>query len=224
MRGLIIFDLDGTLYEGNAPYRFYAEVVARQMTSNDRHRYLGLVDRHLAASEAVVDGDNWEAMRLLAVPYLEDLDILREAYGETRAFMMSPDCRITVDPALRDFLESRPKHIALVCASNSPSQAALPLLERLDLHRRFDLVSADTQKPQGLIDLAERLWKGHPAPERTASVGDNYGNDIAPALAHGWFQAHISPRRYFPGPAAVQGRTIVEILPALRAWMAEILG
>jgi FMN phosphatase YigB (HAD superfamily) len=217
--GLVLFDFDGTLYRGDAPFRFYAEVIARYMDDKDRRHYLELVDAHLNGTAGIVAGDNWEAVVMLATPYLPNPDSLQEAFLETRVYMNDGDCPLEVAPELRQFLAEYRGRVKLACASNSPPEAAETLLKRLDLYDCFDQVFSSAGKPDGLLAVAQAAWDGPIVPEHTMSVGDNYKNDIAPAWEAGWATAHISPHGYFPGPSTVHGYTIEEILPFLKDWV-----
>jgi len=222
MTGLILFDFDGTLYRGDAPFRFYAAAIARRMALHDRTTYLKHVEAHLRHEPGVIAGDNWEAVVLLARPYIPGEHVIADCFRETRQWMNSGSCPLNVPAGLGDFLESLQGRFYLACASNSPEEAALPLLDRLGLSRYFDRIIPNAHKPEMLTVHLQRFWGGRIDPRRTAAVGDNYRNDIAPAAALGCFTAHISPRGYFPGPSSVHGRTMEEILPALRKWTTDI--
>ncbi|NMP23181.1 HAD family hydrolase [Sulfobacillus harzensis] len=222
MHGLILFDLDGTLYQGDAPFRFYAKTIARHMASEDQHRYLDQVESHLNGRERLVAGDNWEAVVQLAEPYLADDDLWQQAFVETRIFMNGEQCELEVPDALRQLLRELRSKITLACVSNSPPEAAIPLLQRLDLYCLFDQVTPSANKPNGLIQHARELWNGQLVPERTLSVGDNYRNDIAPALEAGFATAHISPRGYFPGPSIARGYALDDVIPFIRSWVTRL--
>lgn len=226
MNALILFDFDGTLYCGDAPFRFYADVIAREMAPQDHDHYLHLVEQHLNGVPGVVAGDNWEAVVQLSSPFLPEdryADLWNHAFLETRQYMLQDTCPLEVSSDLRRFLQEMQGRVTLACASNSPAEAAFPLLERLGLLSFFDHVTPSAGKPAGLISAAESLWGGPADPQLTASVGDNYRNDIAPALADGWFTAHISPHGYFPGPSTVHGHVIEEVLPSLYEWVARLI-
>lgn len=189
------------------------------MADSDRRRYLELVDAHLNGTAGIVAGDNWEAVVILANPYLPSHDLLQEAFLETRVYMNEGDCPLEVAPDLREFLKQYRGRVKLACASNSPAEAAETLLKRLDLYDAFDQVFSSAGKPEGLLRIAEAAWDGPVVASRTVSVGDNYKNDIEPALAAGWATAHISPHGYFPGPSTARGYTIEDVLPFLRDWV-----
>lgn len=219
MTRLLLFDFDGTLYRGDDPFRFYAQAMAKHMTPEDGARYLAQVSAHLGGDSSVVAGDNWEAVVKLAEPIIPDHDVWQAAFLETREFMMSSECQLEVSPLLLDFLRQVRHRVAVVVASNSPEQAALPLMEKLGLTPYFDRIFSQANKPLGLVTIVNQVMDGKPfAPEQVYSVGDNYKNDIEPAVERGWLTAHISPHGYFPGPSTVRGRSIEEVLPDVAAW------
>ncbi|MCY0880708.1 MAG: HAD family hydrolase [Firmicutes bacterium] len=219
-RKLMVFDFDGTLYRGDEPYRFYAQTIAQSMTTSDREQYLAEVAAHLASQTTIASGDNWEAVVQLARPFLDDPDLWQQAFLKTREYMLGPLCRMEVPKAVREFLQEMHGRVTLAVASNSPAAAADPLLDKLQLTGYFDVIRSDAHKPEGLVPFVQEIL-GRPCgdADRIASIGDNYRNDIIPGQEHGWMTAHISPHGYFPGPSSVQGRTIEEVLPAVKAWM-----
>ncbi|MCY0877678.1 MAG: HAD family hydrolase [Firmicutes bacterium] len=223
MRGLIIFDLDGTLYRGDAPYWHYAGAIARRLPAGQREEYLRQVRDHLEGRRRVAANDNWEAMVRLAAPYHADAALFQEAFLETRAFMLDADrCPLEVPQGLQAFLRAARGAVDLVLATNSPSAACFPLLDRLALRDAFDAVFPSANKPDGLAAVASARWHGPPDPRRTLSVGDHYPNDIAPAVARGWTTAYITPYGDDPGPSSVRGMTLEDVLPFLWDWVDSI--
>ncbi len=223
MKPLIVFDLDGTLYRGDDPFRCYAGVVSRKMTPKDARVYHEAVEAHLAGVPGIVEGDNWEAVVMLARNYLGDDPVLKEAFHEVRDFMLSSRCRLEVPPGLRGFLQEWQERAEFVCVSNSQQNSAVPVLEKLGLLPAFEKVFTQARKPEGLAAIAETLLGENGSGDVVLSVGDNYLNDIAPALQKGWATAHISPRGYFPGPSTYQGRTMEDVLPGIQHWLTARL-
>lgn len=222
MDGLAIFDLDGTLYRGDAPFQFFAETLAQHLSSDDGPCYLEQVKRHLTGEPGLVAGDNWEAVVQLAMPFVTREESYQEAFSRTRQFMLSDSCVLRVPELLRQFLHRAKGQVLLAVATNSPAEVAFPLLKKLDLVNSFDIVRTQAGKPEGLVRLVEEVGlQQHWPTGRVMSIGDNYRNDIWPGVDRGWTTAHISPRGYFPGPATFRGRVIEEILPSAANWIEE---
>ena len=223
MQRLLLFDFDGTLYRGDDPFRFYARAIAARMSGPDRRNYLEAVDAHLIGTRTVEAGDHWEALVSLAQPMIQDPNLLQEAFMETRGYMMTDACQLEVPRDLVTFLTDIKGRVILAVASNSPDQAARPLLDKLGLTPFFDWIRPQAQKPGGLIPLVTEIFGGDNAKAAGSvfSVGVNYRNDIAPAQEKGWLTAYISPYGYRPGPSTVVGGQIEDVLPDLRRWIME---
>ncbi len=218
---LLLFDFDGTLYRGNDPFWFYARTISRYMDKDARTRYLDLVAEHLSGQSSVVASDNWEAVVKLASPIIPERSIWQEVFLATRDFMMSAECHLEVPSPLINFLRQASSRAMLVVASNSPSEATCSLLQKLELTPYFDHVYPAANKPQGLAEIVFKLMGKDFDPHQVFSVGDNYINDIAPAVQQGWLTAHISPHGYFPGPCSLRARCIEEILPSVEVWLVH---
>jgi FMN phosphatase YigB (HAD superfamily) len=218
---LLLFDFDGTLYRGNEPFRIYASAIAESLPQSVRSLYLDRVEQHLIGQDPCTAFDHWEAVVDLARIFGADAHIFDAAFTKTRTAMNEGACALEVPDALRAFLLRVRGRTTLAVASNSPLYAAQELMERLRLANLFDHIITDAQKPDGLTHAASRCGAGGFAPDRIASVGDHYRNDIAPAEAAGWRTAHIHPHGQFPGPSTVRGRQIEDILPFLDNWVSE---
>lgn len=219
--GLILFDFDGTLYRGDAPFYFYAERLADRLRTDERDAYLAKVEAYLQGDLPMEANDYWEATVELALPYGLDSQGAMAAFVETRAYMNDAGCPLDVPQELRDFLAEYQGRAILAVASNSPDEAAIPLMRRLDLLKYFDSITTAAGKPAGLKAAVNAAWGGEPPAHRVISVGDHYINEIQPALAQGWGAVHISPRGQFPGPSSFQARNIEAALPFLREWIKE---
>lgn len=218
----MMFDLDGTLYRGDDPFRYYAQVVSRQMEPSDRAVYLAKVEAHLGGDPHVIDADTWQAVVRLATPYVEDPEVCQQAFVPTRQYMLSPECQMDVAPELKPFLDKARGRMLLALVSNSAEEAAVPLLHKLDLLEAFDVVRTAVGKPAGLLETADLLVAQHDLnPLVVMSIGDNYTNDIAPAQERGWTTVHVSPHGYFPGPSTYQVRQVEDAFPAIWRWVEE---
>lgn len=223
MRRLLLFDFDGTLYRGDDPFRFYAEAIASRMRPADRDRYLQAVTGHLMGTHTIPAGDHWEAVVSLAKPLIPEATVFSESFMETRVHMMTDACQLEVPAGLLDFLTRVKGQVMLAVASNSPDQAARPLLDKLGLTPYFDYIRPEAKKPEGLPLLVHEILgaEGASVADAVYSVGDNYRNDIEPARARGWLTAYISPYGYQPGPSTLVGRCIEDVLPDLQRWVLQ---
>lgn len=218
---LMIFDFDGTLYRGDEPYLYYARQVADLLSERTAQEYLRKVQAHVAGEDLVPAADNWEAVVRLMEPFGQTLtpEQWQEAFMATRRHMLEGGCPLEVPAGLQNFLEKARGQATLVLASNSPYEAAVPLLERLGLAQSFDVVRSGANKPHGLVTTVRELMGPEYDPLRVFSIGDHYTNDIAPGVLEGWTTGHISPRRIFPGPSTYQAATMEEILPSAHDWL-----
>lgn len=221
MQPILVFDFDGTLYRGDRPFRIWAEAMAKSMSVAAQTAFLNHVERFLDGDMPIpfVQGDNWEAMVSIAEPYVEDHASWEKAFWDARHYMLAHPQSVEVPDALRDFLRWARGRATLVLASNSPELALWPLLQGLCLKDAFHRIVPSAGKPAGLTQVPGE--EGTANPGRCLSIGDNYRNDIAPAVKAGWRTAHISPRGIFPGPATWKGRTVEEVLPAVVGWLHE---
>jgi FMN phosphatase YigB (HAD superfamily) len=172
----------------------------------------------------VAAADNWEAVVRLMEPFGQTLNYenWQAAFMETRRYMLEDRCPLVVPEGLTRFLEEARSQATVAVASNSPYEAAVPLLRRLELDTSFDVVRAGAGKPAGLVAAAREIMGSRYDPRCVLSIGDHYGNDIAPGVEAGWATGHISPRRIFPGPATYLGSTLEEILPQARMWLHKV--
>ncbi|MGC8489697.1 MAG: HAD family hydrolase [Clostridia bacterium] len=223
LNGLLLFDFDGTVYRGEAPFRVYAAHIAEAMAETDRASYVARAARFLAGVAEVEAGDYWEAMRRLADPFHLERQVFRDAFMKTRVYMMTDDCRLEVPSTLLPFLIRVRQRVVVVLASNSPEEACVPLLEKLGLGDAFDAIRPGARKPAGLLPIIDGLVTRFSIPAgRVLSVGGHYVNDIAPARETGYRTAYITPTDYFPGPVDIAGRQLEDVLPAVEAWVDSL--
>lgn len=230
----ILWDLDGTLYRSLAGYRFFAGILAEALPAQVRKRYLDRTEQYLAG--ILPEGEepfasDWGAMVRLALPFLDGDEetlarLAQEGFRRLRPFLLDGASDIRPDPQLRRFLKAGRRHARLVVVTNSQDSEARPLLRRLALEDGFDAVIAGAGKPEGLVDAYKTVSDLEPnVPVREVlSVGDNWNNDIVPALAEGWSTAYILPlagdpvRDQIPG---LVGRTLADLLPGIARWLTE---
>ncbi|MCL4495523.1 MAG: HAD hydrolase-like protein [Firmicutes bacterium] len=218
---VIVFDLDGTLYRGDAPYWYYAQRVSRFLEEAEAESYLRRVHEHLTGRTVVESADNWEAVVRLMEPFGQKLpvDQWQEAFRETRRYMLSRECPLEVPVGLPELLKDIKDDVFVAVATNSPYEAAWPLLEQIGLISYFDVIRTEAKKPEGIVELLREVTGANYRPDRVFSIGDHYYNDIAPGVREGWTTGHISPRRIFPGPATYLVAQAEELFEPLKAWI-----
>lgn len=215
----LVFDFDGTIYRGNAPYLYYGERIAEGMAPHEREAYLASLRAWLAGELDVDAADGWEAAVVLAKGPGGDGQGFARAFGETRAFMHSDACPLEVPRGLPELLAELTGRVRLVLVTNTPMPGVLPLLARLGLAEAFDELSTRSGKPAGferrLRALAEVL---DVEPARVVSIGDHFRNDIAPAVEAGCATVYIDPFGRGPnGRAGLHVRRLEDALDSLRA-------
>ena len=218
---VLVFDLDGTLYGGDSQYRYYAQAVSRFLDDGEARLYLRRVNEHLSGQRIVIKADNWEAVVKLMEPFGQKLSVdeWQQAFRDTREYMLSCECVLEISQDLRALLADIRGQVSLALVTNSPYEAAWPLMERLGLSASFEFVRTEARKPQGLVTMVKEIMNQTYHPEGVFTIGDHYYNDIAPGVREGWTTAHISPRRVFPGPATYQVAKIEELFDSIRSWV-----
>lgn len=221
---VIMFDLDGTLYQGNRVYQFFARALVQGMPARIRASYWATVSLWLRGQYGV-KADNWQAVVKLALPYVCNEGQWRDAFEATRRYMREDPEAAPVPGQLWEFLEFWRDRGRLVVVSNSPTEAAQDFLRTKGLAPWFHRLEAEARKPEewGTLTerVADRLQVRYPL---FVSVGDHYANDIKPAYDRGWITVHVSPRGYFPGPSTLVGRRLSDVLPKLTVILKDSLG
>jgi FMN phosphatase YigB (HAD superfamily) len=219
-----VFDFDGTIYRGNAPYRYYGERIAEELPPAEREPYLRKLAAWLEGDLDADAADGWEAAVVLARGSGGDGQGFGEAFRQTRVFMHTDACPLEVPSGLPELLGELAGQLRLVLVTNTPMPGVLPLLGRLGLAEAFDELCTRSGKPMGferrLRALAEVL---DVEPARVVSIGDHFRNDIAPAIAAGCTTVYIDPFRRGPtGRADLEVRRLEDALGPLRAMMSGL--
>lgn len=219
----MVMDLDGTVYRGPAPYRHYAQLIARSMAPDARRAYLQALEQFIAGESEVRAADGWEAAVVLARGAGSKATAFHPAFLATRRFMLEDRCEVEVPSGMMRFLALARTHARVILATNTPAPYVFPLLRRLGLGDSFDEVCCGAEKPSRfgrrliawaeLFDLPTRL---------VLSVGDHFVNDIAPALSAGCTTAYIDPFGVGPaGQATFASRDFEGLAEPLSKWVAS---
>lgn len=238
IRAVIIWDFDGTVYRSPAVCRRYGEEIALSLGPEDREEYLAMLDRYLRGEGGVDAADGWgAAVRLVAAYPLvagrqhASAGQWSEEFRRTREYMDSGDCPLEVPAGLPEAVSRMRTASRHVLVTNTPSWGVFALLERLGVADCFDEVVCEAGKPARLAARVTAAASIYELPMRAVmSVGDHYGNDVAPVLAVGAAAAHVNPYRAGPARAASQhgsgdavhleAKTLEELLPAIEGWVA----
>lgn len=165
-------------------------------------------------------GDRWGLLGSLAARYGVTTQQRDTAFLATRDFMGTPEGRLREERGLRPVLEAlRRSGQRLIAMSNSPAATVDDVFGQLGVRDCIDLIISDAHKPRGLQEYLERQTE----PESTLSVGDNYVNDIEPALEAGGWALYID--RHETGLGADWDRC--ERVPSIAAaheWLLANLG
>lgn len=231
---IILWDLDGTLYRSRAAYRFFAHCVAEGLPSEARDAYLARTESYLGGvlPEGLTEfGSDWGAMVRLALPFLDEDEeslgrISQDGFARLRPYLLGGAPDIRPNAVLRRFLKAARRFARLAVVTNGPSLEARPLLSRLGIADLFDAVIAEAGKPEGLIQAQKTVSELDPGVSfrETLSVGDNWRNDLLPALQAGWKTAFVLPLAGGLPPdvrATWQARELEPLLPEIAHWLVK---
>jgi FMN phosphatase YigB (HAD superfamily) len=106
------------------------------------------------------------------------------SYLKTKEYMVTEAFQLTKTPRLREGLKRLKDHKKIVLMTNSDSEDVGRLLKELHLDDIFDDVITSAQKPTNTTKYLKQLLSKYDVnPEDAVSIGDNFINEIAPALA-----------------------------------------
>lgn len=247
---LLIFDLDGTLYEGTNHFDTYAKFISDHLSTKQKEQYdvifhqvkngihplkIGKVYDGIndliwtwdPFTEKLVEARNWnndrvevsDAPEYLHVKDFFDFDSwvsigdawwppyiigrhfglkskeMFAAYNQTKVVMSKDASLLPHTPRLKDFLTSlKQQGRTLVLMTNSDEVDADRILKYLGLADIFEDRIPSAYKPISTKEhLLGLLEKYKTKPEDAVSIGDNFMNEIAPALQLGMQAIWISP-------------------------------
>lgn len=127
-------------------------------------------------------GDLWAMADVLAMHHGVPRENRSAAFRATRAFMATDEFQLHLRPGMRPCLSALLSGgMTLATMSNSPIESVYDVFDELGIREYFSVIVGDSGKPVGLSE-----WlSGVSAPGAVLSVGDNYVNDIEPALKAG---------------------------------------
>jgi FMN phosphatase YigB (HAD superfamily) len=248
---LLIFDLDGTLYEDTDHFDYYCRLMQKRVPEQKQEAFWNTYESMKKGTHPVVigkvydiqndtsvtvdpmtlqvtkvtsfDGQEWpeekvnqeyagelvyDFERLIAIgdgwwlPYatamhygLKQADTW-ECYNATKEYMVTDQFHLTKTPGLKKALECLKDEKKLVLLTNSEKADVKRLLNELELDGIFHALYTEGQKPLKTRNMMEAIldeFQVHP--HEAVSIGDNFLNEIAPALLLGLKAVYIQPNR-----------------------------
>ncbi len=237
---IIIFDMDGTLYEGNEHFKLHTNNLLEKLPEDKQKQFQEVYKRVLEGehplqigkiydgerdlfwswdpfeekliearnwNDEIVDvedapsemsaqdfdfinwvpiGDGWWPPYAIARHFGLTVDDIQESYNLTKIQMAEQDGYLNQTPGLKEYLEELKKEKTLVVCTNSDEEDAKRLLKFLEIDHCFHEFIPSALKPVMTKKYFQHvLDKYEINPEDAVSVGDNYMNEIAPALQLG---------------------------------------
>jgi putative hydrolase of the HAD superfamily len=165
-------------------------------------------------------GDMWGLTDAIAAHHGVPRSERSAAFLATRAAMDEPAFALRAAPGLAEMLRQlRRRRVQTLAMTNSPEATTRIALGKLGIGGLFDAVHTEARKPRGL----RALLAAHDAPARALVVGDNYVNEIEPALQAGAAALYID--RFATRLGADQARcACVDSIAAMVGKLEELLG
>lgn len=263
---IAIFDLDGTLYQGDGFVpRYLEELHQRGSTSSGTLR--GELDAILAGShplelgdfyapgddvilrapdftveaafrwdgtpvdhervgtpirygdDVVYAGDAWQVVRALACHFQVASGLQDEAFAAVRHAINEATSDLLDTTDLAPVLAEVPRFPVRYVMTNTPEHLGRQLVHTLGLPAHFDGIHFGANKPAGLESWLAELTRIHDVTaDAVLCIGDNYFNDILPAVRAGCRSIWVDPFGRAPhrGPE-VRVSGLADVAPLLRA-------
>ncbi|WP_158553370.1 HAD family hydrolase [Peribacillus saganii] len=269
---VIIFDLDGTLYEDTHHFDFYARRLQSKLLAAKQNAFwddyqLALHGKHPLKIGRVYDvqkdlilqqehnlvkeafmwdgsplsnedilpmypgpikmdlentisiGDLWWLPASIARHYGLDAASGREAFLETRSFMMSPEFVMARIHGFGEALYAlKDKGFKIVLLTNSPEKDSEVILTKLGFKSVFDKKVFEAQKPTHTAERFKEISEFFQVKyNELLSIGDNLVNEILPAKELGCSTILIDPHEIGQKSDADEVvRNISELIPLLK--------
>lgn len=164
-------------------------------------------------------GDLWAMADVLAMHHGVPRENRSAAFMATRAFMATDAFHLRLRPGMQPCLSALLSGgLTLAAMSNSPVESVHDVFDELGIREYFAMIVGDSGKPVGLTD-----WlSGVSEPETVLSVGDNYINDVEPALKAGAQALYID--RHGTGLGSeYEGCFFVSSIDGAIAWLGNLV-
>ncbi|MBM7542748.1 HAD family hydrolase [Amphibacillus cookii] len=140
----------------------------------------------------VAIGDGWWLPFACAKHY--GVKDTQPSYHATKAYMVTDQFQLREIEGLRSFLLSLKTTDKIVLMTNSDREDVTRLLKELNLVGVFDHIISSARKPEKTRYYFEQLQSFYQLPyQQMVSIGDNFINEIAPALMLGMEAIYLSP-------------------------------
>ncbi|OIJ10247.1 hydrolase [Anaerobacillus arseniciselenatis] len=115
-------------------------------------------------------------------------------YVETKEYMVTEAFKLEPIPGVSEGLAKLKENKKIVLVTNSDIDDVGRLLKELNLDGIFEHIVTSAKKPSKTDEIFEKLVEQYEVkPEQVVSVGDNFINEIAPALQKGMKAIYIDP-------------------------------
>lgn len=115
-------------------------------------------------------------------------------YVETKEYMVTSEFQLEQIPGVREGLLKLKETKKIVLITNSDIDDVGRLLKELNLDGVFEHIVTSAKKPSRTIDIFQKLMEQYEVnAEEIVSVGDNFINEIAPAIQMGMKGIYIDP-------------------------------
>ncbi|MED4017130.1 HAD family hydrolase [Sutcliffiella cohnii] len=236
---IIVFDLDGTLYDDVVHFRYYADLLKDYVAEDKQEQFEADYNAVLKGQHSLKIGRAYDAKRDLILSHLngvvqkaynwngeeiptEDVTTFypeaipfdltsiisigdlwwvpvtiarhygvtsEEAYAcfmQTREHMMTEEFQLNPHEQFREVLQSLHKKYTLVLLTNSPQSDSDVIIEKLGFTSYFQEKFFEAQKPiKTKVRFSYIAEKFDVSYEEILSIGDNYINEIFPAVELG---------------------------------------
>ncbi|WP_416730718.1 HAD family hydrolase [Fictibacillus sp. JL2B1089] len=246
---LLIFDLDGTLYEDTDHFDYYCRLLQKRVSEDKQKAFWDTYESMKKGTHPVVigkvydikndasvtvdpmtlqvtkvtsfDGEEWpqdkvraefsgelvyDFERLIAIgdgwwlPYATAMHFgLKQAdtwdcYNATKEYMVTDQFQLSKTLGLKQALQRLKEKKKVVLLTNSEREDVKRLLDELELQDLFHALYTESEKPLKTKEKLKTILNEYGVqPHEAVSIGDNFINEIAPALLMGLKAVYIQP-------------------------------